>query len=213
MSSTSPFAAFEWAIAWRYLRARRREGGISVIAWYSLIGVTLGVATLIVVQAVMIGFREEFTARILGANAHATVYHAPTTDEWGGIDRTIADYDVLVEQLAAIPGVTHAAPLIRGQVLASAAAREEQAGYLQALLNQYQKDVLQKVIEELEKFVKLEGYDIVLQDYTLEAAEAGFFKDNVYAQTLMSKPVLHVPGGVNNSYVTDITQTIIDRIK
>lgn len=123
MSSTSPFAAFEWAIAWRYLRARRREGGISVIAWYSLIGVMLGVATLIVVQAVMIGFREEFTARILGANAHATVYHAPTTDEWGGIDRTIADYDALVEQLAAIPGVTHAAPLIRGQVLASAGGR------------------------------------------------------------------------------------------
>ena len=71
-----PFAAFEWLIAWRYLRARRKEGGISVIAWYALIGVMLGVATLIVVQAVMIGFREEFTDRILGANAHVTVYYA-----------------------------------------------------------------------------------------------------------------------------------------
>ena len=60
--SPPPFAAFEWLIAWRYLRARRKEGGISVIAWYALIGVMLGVATLIVVQAVMIGFREEFTA-------------------------------------------------------------------------------------------------------------------------------------------------------
>ena len=122
-SSPPPFAAFEWAIAWRYLRARRREGGISVIAWYSLIGVMLGVATLIVVQAVMIGFREEFTARILGANAHASVFQAPVTDEWGNIDRTIADYDALVARLAAVPGVTHAAPLIRGQVLASAGGR------------------------------------------------------------------------------------------
>lgn len=94
------------------------------------------------------------------------------------------------------------------------AAREEQASYLQALLNQFQKDVLIKVMDELEKYVKLEGYDIVLQDYSLESTEdAGFFKDNVYAQTLMSKPVLHVPGGVNNAYITDITQPIIDRIK
>ena len=74
-----PFAAFEWLIAWRYLRARRKEGGISVIAWYALVGVMLGVATLIVVQAVMIGFREEFTDRILGANAHVTVYSRRTT--------------------------------------------------------------------------------------------------------------------------------------
>jgi lipoprotein-releasing system permease protein len=66
-SDTPPFAPFEWLIAWRYLRARRKDGGISVIAWYALVGVMLGVATLIVVQAVMIGFREEFTERILGA--------------------------------------------------------------------------------------------------------------------------------------------------
>ncbi|HVL20948.1 MAG TPA: lipoprotein-releasing system transmembrane subunit LolC, partial [Amaricoccus sp.] len=67
-SAPRPFAAFEWLIAWRYLRARRKEGGISVIAGYALVGVMLGVATLIVVQAVMIGFREEFTDRILGAS-------------------------------------------------------------------------------------------------------------------------------------------------
>ena len=78
--SPAPFSAFEWLIAWRYLRARRKEGGISVIAWYALIGVMLGVATLIVVQAVMYGFREEFTEKILGANPHLTVYAAPTFD-------------------------------------------------------------------------------------------------------------------------------------
>ncbi|HPG22384.1 MAG TPA: lipoprotein-releasing ABC transporter permease subunit [Amaricoccus sp.] len=117
------FAAFEWAIAWRYLRARRRDGGISVIAWYALLGVTLGVATLIVVQAVMIGFREEFTARILGANAHVTVYYTTEADEFGAPSRLIGDYDDLAARLGAVPGVTRAAPLIRGQVLASAQGR------------------------------------------------------------------------------------------
>jgi lipoprotein-releasing system permease protein len=118
--SPPPFAAFEWLIAWRYLRARRREGGISVIAWYALVGVMLGVATLIVVQAVMIGFREEFTDRILGANAHVTVYYAPEAETQS---RLIGDFDELAGRLSAVPGVTRAAPLIRGQVMASANGR------------------------------------------------------------------------------------------
>ena len=122
-SSTAPFSAFEWLIAWRYLRARRKEGGISVIAWYALIGVMLGVATLIVVQAVMIGFREEFTDRILGANAHVTVYYATAPDEGGTPSRLIVDYDDLARRLAAVAGVTRTAPLIRGQVMASANGR------------------------------------------------------------------------------------------
>ena len=120
--SPPPFAAFEWLIAWRYLRARRKEGGISVIAWYALIGVMLGVATLIVVQAVMIGFREEFTDRILGANAHVTVYQTGFDAE-GRPDRLITDYDAMIARLAAVPGVTSAAPQIRGQVMASAHGR------------------------------------------------------------------------------------------
>lgn len=121
--ATPPFAAFEWVIAWRYLRARRREGGISVIAWYALVGVMLGVATLIVVQAVMIGFREEFTDRILGANAHVTVYYSTEPDANGTPGRLIGDYDALAARLAAVPGVTHAAPLVRGQVMISANGR------------------------------------------------------------------------------------------
>ena len=100
--SPAPFAAFEWLIAWRYLRARRKEGGISVIAWYALLGVMLGVATLIVVQAVMIGFREEFTDRILGANAHVTVYYAPEMDANGTPSRLIPDFDDLAGRLAAV---------------------------------------------------------------------------------------------------------------
>ncbi len=120
---TAPFAAFEWAIAWRYLRARRQEGGISVIAWYALIGVMLGVATLIVVQAVMVGFREEFTDRILGANAHVTIYSTTHDDASGVPSRLIRDYDAMAERAVAVPGVTRAAPLVKGQVMASAPGR------------------------------------------------------------------------------------------
>ena len=121
-SEPKPFSAFEWQIAWRYLRARRREGGISVIAWYALIGVMLGVATLIVVQSVMIGFREEFTDRILGANAHLTVYNQMRLDEFDQPSKLIFDYNVMTDGVAAVPGVTSAAPMIRGQVMASGAS-------------------------------------------------------------------------------------------
>jgi lipoprotein-releasing system permease protein len=118
-----PFSRLEWQIAWAYLRARRREGGISVIAWYALIGVMLGVATLIVVQAVMIGFREEFTDRILGANPHVQVYSQTWQTEGGQTSRAIPDYPDRANALAAVAGVTSALPVIRGQVMASAFGR------------------------------------------------------------------------------------------
>ena len=73
-SNTPPFAPFEWMIAWRYLRARRAEGGVSVMTWISLIGITLAVFALIATLAVRSGFRAEFVDTILGANAHVTVY-------------------------------------------------------------------------------------------------------------------------------------------
>ena len=76
------FRPFEWMIAARYLRARRAEGFISVIAWFSLVGIALGVATLIIVMAVMNGFRTELLDRILGLNGHISVltYSEPMTD-------------------------------------------------------------------------------------------------------------------------------------
>ena len=107
------FSAFEWIVAARYLRARRQEGFISVIAWFSLLGIALGVATLIIVMAVMNGFREELLTRILGLNGHLSVY---------GNGPTITDYGALAGKLKAIPGVIEATPLIEGQVMASAAA-------------------------------------------------------------------------------------------
>ncbi len=112
-----PFAPFEWMIAWRYLRARRAEGGVSVMTWISLIGITLAVFALIATLAVRSGFRAEFVGTILGANAHVTVYNAGQVTAQGRIDRTIADYTALADRLAQVPGVTRAAPLVRGQVM------------------------------------------------------------------------------------------------
>lgn len=117
---TAPFAAFEWMIAWRYLRARRAEGGVSVMTWISLIGITLAVFALIATLSVRAGFRAEFVDTILGANAHVTVYSSGTVDESGRMVRGFADYAAVAERLAAVPGVTRAAPLIRGQVMISA---------------------------------------------------------------------------------------------
>jgi lipoprotein-releasing system permease protein len=119
MARTAPFAPFEWMIAWRYLRARRAEGGVSVMTWISLIGITLAVFALIATLAVRSGFRAEFVDTILGSNAHVTVYELGEVGPGGRIDRRIADYDALAQRIAAVPGVTRAAPLIRQQVMAN----------------------------------------------------------------------------------------------
>ena len=68
------FSTFEWMVGMRYLRTRRQEGFISIIAWFSLIGIALGVATLIIVMSVMNGFREELLDKIIGVNGHAVIY-------------------------------------------------------------------------------------------------------------------------------------------
>ena len=104
------FGRLEWMVAGRYLRARRQEGFISVIAGFSLLGIGLGVATLIIVMAVMNGFRIELLSRILGLNGHMTVQY---------VDGPIVDYAGLAERLKTVPGVTEAAPVIEGQVLAT----------------------------------------------------------------------------------------------
>ncbi len=119
---SAPFAPHEWMIAWRYMRARRREGGISVIVWYALVGVALAVGTLIVVMAVMVGFRAEFTDRILGAEGHAKLYPVVQYDERGRPERLIEDYQALTERIAAVPGVVRAAPMIEAQALVSKAS-------------------------------------------------------------------------------------------
>lgn len=104
-------SAFEWMVAMRYLRARRQEGFISVIAWFSLLGIGLGVATLIIVMAVMNGFRQELLTRILGINGHLGVH--------GPINRLI-DYDPMAEAVRKVPGVVSVTPIIEGQVMVTA---------------------------------------------------------------------------------------------
>src|SRR6476660_9533363 len=91
------FAPFEWMVALRYLRARRKEGFISVIAGFSFLGIMLGVATLIIVMAVMNGFRQELFSKILGLNGHVVVHKI------GGDD--FDNYDEAARRLATIPGV------------------------------------------------------------------------------------------------------------
>ena len=105
------FSPVERMLAFRYMRARRAEGFISVIAWFSLAGITLGVATLIVVMSVMNGFRAELVGRILGLNGHVAVY----SQQSGGI----ADYDNLALKITEISGVLAVTPQIEGQVMAS----------------------------------------------------------------------------------------------
>ncbi|KNG92743.1 lipoprotein-releasing ABC transporter permease subunit [Pseudaestuariivita atlantica] len=118
-ASPAPFAPFEWMIAWRYLRAKRAEGGVSVMTWISLIGITLAVFALIATLAVRSGFRAEFVDTILGANAHVTVYNQQRVTETGQLTRTIPDYERIAADLRAVPGVTRVAPLVKGQVMAT----------------------------------------------------------------------------------------------
>ena len=116
---TTPFSRFEWQIAWRYLRARRADGGVSTMTWISLIGITLAVAALIITLAVRTGFRDEFVDTILGANAHVEVFAQSHVNETGQVVSTISDYEGWADRIAKVPGVTRAAPLIKGQVMAN----------------------------------------------------------------------------------------------
>jgi lipoprotein-releasing system permease protein len=109
-TGTSAFAPFEWMLARRYLRARRKEGFISVIAGFSFAGIMLGVATLIIVMAVMNGFRKELLDKILGLNGHLLVQP---------IDSPLTDWEQVADRLAKVQGIRLAAPVVEGQALAS----------------------------------------------------------------------------------------------
>jgi lipoprotein-releasing system permease protein len=109
-AGTRPFAAFEWMLSLRYLRARRKEGFISIIAGFSFLGIMLGVATLIIVMAVMNGFRTELLDKILGLNGHLLIQP---------LESPLTDFNQVAERVSAIPGVRLAAPIVEGQALAS----------------------------------------------------------------------------------------------
>ena len=105
------FSPIERLLAFRYIRARRAEGFISVVAWFSLAGITLGVATLIIVMSVMNGFRAELIGRILGLNGHLGV---------SSIEGGIKDYNKLALRLSEMPSIIAATPQIEGQVMVNA---------------------------------------------------------------------------------------------
>jgi lipoprotein-releasing system permease protein len=99
------WAAFEWLVAFRYLRARRSSRYISVIAGFSFVGIMLGVATLIVVMSVMNGFRKELLDKIVGINGHFFLI---------GVETPLSDFDEVTSRIAAVPGVTFVIPLTEG---------------------------------------------------------------------------------------------------
>jgi lipoprotein-releasing system permease protein len=109
-NGTRPFSPFEWMLSLRYLRARRKEGFISVIAGFSFLGIMLGVATLIIVMAVMNGFRKELLDKILGLNGHLLIQP---------LEKPLTDWEEVAARIAAVKGIKLAAPIVEGQALAS----------------------------------------------------------------------------------------------
>jgi len=105
-NGTRPFSPFEWMLSLRYLRARRKEGFISVIAGFSFLGIMLGVATLIIVMAVMNGFRKELLDKILGLNGHLLIQP---------LEKPLTDWEEVAARIAAVKGIKLAAPLSKAR--------------------------------------------------------------------------------------------------
>jgi lipoprotein-releasing system permease protein len=144
--TTRAFAPFEWMIALRYLRARRKEGFISVIAGFSFIGIMLGVATLIIVMAVMNGFRQELFDKMLGLNGHVVVHSLSA----------FTDYDEVAGRIRDVDGVKYALPLVEGQVMVSTPATS--SGALVRGLRENDLKNLTAVSKNI-RFGTLDGFD------------------------------------------------------
>jgi lipoprotein-releasing system permease protein len=146
-TDTRPFAPFEWMLALRYLRPRRRQGFISVLALFSFLGILLGVFTLITVMAVMNGFRKELFAKIMGLNGHVIVNMV------GG---DFEGYDAIAKQLATITGVKTAFPLIEGQAMVSTPA-QAMAGFVRGVREDGLKAL--SLVSGNVRFGTLDGFD------------------------------------------------------
>ncbi|ACI93069.1 lipoprotein releasing system transmembrane protein LolC [Afipia carboxidovorans OM5] len=144
---TAPFAAFEWLISARYLRARRKEGFISVIAGFSFLGIMLGVATLIIVMAVMNGFRKELLDKILGLNGHLLVQP---------LESPLTDWKDVADRINGVTGVRLAAPIVEGQALASSPFNA--SGVLVRGIRSADLDKLTSIAKNIKQGT-LEGFD------------------------------------------------------
>jgi lipoprotein-releasing system permease protein len=118
------FGPFERAVAGRYLRARRGERFVSVIAIFSLVGIALGVATLIIVMSVMGGFKVDLLSRILGFNGHLGVY---------GSGGQLANFDDIAGKIRKIPDVVSVVPVVDGQVLLSGGEGQSSGGFVRGI--------------------------------------------------------------------------------
>jgi len=145
-ASTRAFAPFEWLVALRYLRARRKEGFISVIAGFSFLGITLGVATLIIVMAVMNGFRQELFNKMLGLNGHVVVHSLSD----------FSDFNQVANRIRKVPGVKYALPLVEGQVMIS--TPQSSSGALVRGLREADLKELKAVSGNI-RFGTLDGFD------------------------------------------------------
>jgi len=141
------FALFEWMLARRYLRARRKEGFISVIAGFSFLGITLGVATLIIVMAVMNGFRNDLFEKILGLNGHVWVQK---------IGEPFNDYNETARLMKSVPGVKVALPLIEGQAMVQSEA-QSLGGFVRGATEDGIKSL--PLVADNVRFGTLEGFD------------------------------------------------------
>ncbi len=144
---TGPFSIAERMLAGRYLRSKRRETFISVISGFSFVGIVLGVATLIIVMAVMNGFRAELLDRILGLNGHMIV---------SPLDGDLSDYPAVSDRLSKLDGVELAVPLIEGQALVSSGQ-----GGTGALVRGIREDDLKKMpsVAGNISYGSLDGFD------------------------------------------------------
>ena len=183
-ADTKPFSPFEWMLARRYLRARRKEGFISVIAGFSFLGIMLGVATLIIVMAVMNGFRKELFDKILGLNGHVVI---------NKIGMPFEDYEDITRKISAIPGVKHAFPLIEGQVMVSS-----QAQALGALVRGLKEDDINKLefVSGRVRDGSFEGFD------GKEAVAIGLRMANALRVTVGDSISLVAPRGAQTPFGT-----------
>ncbi len=147
VADTKPFSPFEWMLAGRYLRARRKEGFISVIAGFSFLGIMLGVATLIIVMAVMNGFRKDLFSKIMGLNGHVIITR---------VNGPFEDYKDIAAKVMGVPGVKSALPLIEGQVMVSSSV-QALGGLVRGIDEQGLKSL--KLVADNVKLGTFDGFD------------------------------------------------------
>ena len=179
------FNAFERAVAGRYLRARRGERFVSVIAGFSLVGIALGVATLIIVMSVMGGFKTDLLGRILGFNGHMGVY---------GAGQPLTHYDADVAKIRTIPGVVSAIPVVDGQVLLTDDRGNNSGGYVRGI-RQADLQSLHAVSDHIRagSLAQFQGPDAIAIGVTLA---------NRFGLTVGSKITLVSPQGAATAFGT-----------